>query len=387
MLSKSVDDLHRAFRNWTDRVNNYAVADVEGNFGYLHEGKIPIRGEENGWRAVPGWTGSYEWAGYIPQNELPRAINPESGYVVSCNQRVAESDYPYYVGLEFAPEHRARCIQERILQLGKGTATAEEMGDIHAERKTRPGRVLVDRILKIEPASDSMRKALSYLREWDCRMDREMVAPTIYAEIRTQLIERVARTMFGSQADRVLSGTVAAERHVRLMALEVTLGLEKDDPSLLSDGSTWEDALSEAVESAMQSLRTSLGDDMTQWKWGRVHRTHPRHPLSDVYPDAGSLLDPPSLAVHGDGDTPLAGSYPIDARFDVNSLSVNRYIHDVSDWRNSRWIVPLGASGHPGSPHYADQAKYWADVKFIPQLWDWGEIEEKAETYQRLESR
>ena len=113
MLSSSVDELHHAFRNWTDRVNNYAVADVHGNFGYLHEGKIPIRTQENGWRAVPGWTGEYEWRGYIPQEELPKAINPEVGYAVTCNQRVASSDYPYYVGISFTPEYRARRVQSR----------------------------------------------------------------------------------------------------------------------------------------------------------------------------------------------------------------------------------------------------------------------------------
>ena len=44
MKADSVKTLEEAFGNWTDRVNNYAVADVDGNFGYLHEGKIPIRG-------------------------------------------------------------------------------------------------------------------------------------------------------------------------------------------------------------------------------------------------------------------------------------------------------------------------------------------------------
>ena len=43
--------------------------------------------------------------------------------------------------------------------------------------------------------------------------------------------------------------------------------------------------------------------------------------------------------------------------YNVTGLSVNRYIHDPSDWTKSRWIAPLGASGHPGSPHYADQVR------------------------------
>ena len=63
---------------------------------------------------------------------------------------------------------------------------------------------------------------------------------------------------------------------------------------------------------------------------------------------------------------------------------MNRYIHDPADWRRSRWIVPLGASGHPGSPHYADQATLWAEVETVPQLWEWDDITAAAETRQRL---
>ena len=63
---------------------------------------------------------------------------------------------------------------------------------------------------------------------------------------------------------------------------------------------------------------------------------------------------------------------------------MTRYVHDPSDWARSLWIVPLGASGHPGSPHYADQAELWAEVSYIPQLWWWDQIAAEAETAQQL---
>lgn len=205
MAARSFEDLHGAFSKWNDRVNNYAVADVNGTFGYLHEGKIPIRGEANGWRAVPGWDGQHEWQGYIPQDELPKSINPEIGYTITCNQRVAPSDYPYYVGLSFTPEFRARRIQRRLERIPAGEATVVEMGSIHAERQSTPARVLVERLSK-SSGDVRLEKALSYLRGWDCRMDRDHVAPTIYSETRSQLIEGLVRHLFGSQGERMLSG-------------------------------------------------------------------------------------------------------------------------------------------------------------------------------------
>lgn len=384
MRSTSVAELHKAFANWTDRVNNYAVADVEGNFGYIHEGKIPIRGEANGWRAVPGYGGEYEWRGYIRQEELPRAINPDVGYAVTCNQRVAEHDYPYYVGIHFTPEFRGRRVQSRILQLSEGAATVDDMGAIHAERLSLPARLLVSQLGEADSDNERAKQALTYLRSWDCRMDREDVAPSIYAETRSQLVILIARHLFKEDTDTLLSGVAGADDHLRFVALALHTAIEKNDVSLLPDGTTWQEAIISSLEKACNALEEILGPAVSEWFWGRLHRTRPIHPLSSVFPDAAEYLNPPSYGVHGDGDTPLAGSFGINSRYTVSGLSVNRYIHDPSNWANSRWIVPLGASGHPGSPHYADQAETYANVEFIPQLWEWGEIEEKAETKQSL---
>ena len=385
MRSKSVDELHEALRNWADRVNNYAVADLHGNFGYLHAGKIPIRGEANGWRAVPGWTGEYEWNGYIPHDELPKAINPDTGYTVTCNQRVAGHDYPYYVGLYFTPEYRARRIQTRILELEPGAATVDDMARIHAERISIPAHIFTEALVDVTPLDEDSARALSLLRDWDYTMDRDRVQPSIYAKTKTQVIRWIAEHLGGELADEMLSGVAGGDAHVRLIILEMTLALERGDSSMLPPEHDWPSILASALKHAVTDLKETLGNDMSKWQWGRLHRTHPQHPLSLVFPELAKRLNPSSVSTHGDGDTPLAGGYALSNAFIATSMSVNRYIHDPSDWTKSRWIVPLGASGHPGSPHYEDQAEMWANIEYIPQLWDWEQIASEAESHQRLE--
>lgn len=181
MCARSVEDLHQAFARWTDRVNNYAVADIHGCFGYMHAGRIPVREAANGWCAIPGWTGEHEWQGYIPHAELPKAIDPAAGYAITCNQRVTGSDYPYYVGLVFSPDYRARRIQTRILELAKGTATPtpEAMGRIYAECVSLPAKVFTRTLLAIEPPNTDCAQALDLLRQWDSRMDRDQVQPAV----------------------------------------------------------------------------------------------------------------------------------------------------------------------------------------------------------------
>ncbi len=58
--------------------------------------------------------------------------------------------------------------------------------------------------------------------------------------------------------------------------------------------------------------------------------------------------------------------------------------HSVANTIGKRMTTTASASGPPGSPHYADQAEMWAAVEYVPQLWDWDEIAEEAETQQEL---
>ncbi|HBD85496.1 MAG TPA: penicillin acylase, partial [Dehalococcoidia bacterium] len=120
--------------------------------------------------------------------------------------------------------------------------------------------------------------------------------------------------------------------------------------------------------------------------WGRVHQTHPTHPLSAAFPEMSERLDPPPVSMGGDGDTPQAGSYPDSDPYTMTGMSVARYVWDTADWDNSRWIVPLGSSGHAGSPHYADQTSTWADVALIPATYSWDTLESEAQTVQTLTS-
>jgi acyl-homoserine lactone acylase PvdQ len=203
---------------------------------------------------------------------------------------------------------------------------------------------------------------------------------------RRSLSRRLLQHTFGDAVELVWSNTPGADTMARQVAQEMNLAMAGDPQgdAILPPGETRETLLIQAFTAGVAELAAQLGDDPNAWTWGRLHRTRPRHPLAEPFPDWEQLLNPPGYAVHGDADTPLAGSFTIGS-FTVTGLSVNRYLFDPTDWNTARWIVPGGASGHPGSPHYADQASLHADVGYIPALWDFSRIEREAETVQRLE--
>ncbi|MFH1758207.1 MAG: penicillin acylase family protein [Pseudomonadota bacterium] len=58
---------------------------------------------------------------------------------------------------------------------------------------------------------------------------------------------------------------------------------------------------------------------------------------------------------------------------------------DTSDWDNSCWVVPLGVSGHPASPHYADQAVIWGALDLVPMRYRWDRVKAEAASHQTVE--
>ena len=91
------------------------------------------------------------------------------------------------------------------------------------------------------------------------------------------------------------------------------------------------------------------------------------------------------MTLGGDADTlQCAGTFPGQSYL-INGTSVARYAFDTDSWDMSRWVSPLGASGHPGSPHYADQAETWSAVRMHPMPYSREAVDDDAVTTQRLE--
>ncbi len=391
MKCKNADEFEAALSGWTDRVNNYPYADVNGEFGYALKGRIPIRQSVNGWGPVAGWAGEHEWQGYIPDSELPRSRNPETGWVVTCNQRVVGDDYPYFLTTTFGSDYRARRIISRIEEAKSHGRKIEvaDMAEFHGDVTTIPGLKLLGRIRQLNAPSawdHAARNALESLKSWDGKMAADSVGAVIYAacsdQISLGLMERcydIAPPEFAANPD--LNAIDHLRRQLKpafYNAVETGGGEE-----FLRDGETVDDFLLGVVWCATQQLNASHGS-VAKRTWGDTHVTKQSHPLSGVFPEAADLLDAPAIGSAGDGDVPFAtGSRPA-CNFRTGSGPVNRYLHDPSSWSEGRWIVPLGVSGNAGDEHRNDQQEMWATNGSIPQLFDWDEIERNASTTQRI---
>ncbi len=392
LRARNVEELSESQRGWVDPCNNFLMADVEGNIGYLCRGRIPIRSRVNGWLPVPGWTGEHEWQGDIPFEELPKSINPPEGYIATANNKPVGDDYPHYIAVDFTPEFRVKGVTQGLKSLTQ--PAAPDMAKVHAWRVSQPAQAYLAIMPSVEPQDALSAIARERLLAWDGSMDAHRVEPTIYSAMRDALLkEMFERNLPPDLAD---SAWHPADRGLgsfgnRFKARMAEM-LRHDDRSLLISSrpglveeDTWPAAIARALAQGAANLKERLGGDPDGWAWSRLHRAVPRHTLSAAHPELDGLLDPPAIPHSGDGDTPLQGGYSPATFATVTSLSVARYAYDTANWDDSLWVVPLGSSGHPGSPHYHDQSETWRQVEMVPMRWDWPAIIADSETTQILE--
>jgi penicillin amidase len=165
-LATNWDEFREALSYWDVPSQNFVYADVDGNIGYQSPGKIPVRAPgHQGLVPVPGWTGEYEWQGFISFDELPNVFNPPTGFVATANNKVVPDDYAYHLAYEWAAPYRAERITD--LLTADGNITQEEIRDIQAQTYSLPAEALRPYLLDIEPENDLQTRALAQLEAWD----------------------------------------------------------------------------------------------------------------------------------------------------------------------------------------------------------------------------
>ncbi|MHB9092188.1 MAG: penicillin acylase family protein, partial [Chloroflexota bacterium] len=383
LRASSCDELRETMRGWVDPANNFLMADTHGDIAYRTRGQVPTRHPLNAWIPVPGWTGEYEWTGIVPFGEMPAQKNPATGWILTANNRIVGPEYPHYLSHFYAPDDRAQRIRAHLAQ-AEPVAMADLL-DIHADILSRPAPHVIAALKNVSASNSLVAAAKRVLMGWDGRMAADQAAPLIYSALREEVLAAILKPLLGPMAEEPFTTPGAgAPGLVGLLRRRLGLNVAMDDASLLPPGRVWSDVLAEALAKAVAGLAAHYGEDVRAWRWGEPHALRPMHPLAAVRPALCQWLNPPSAPMGGDGDTVQAAGYHPTTGFKVTSTSVARYCFDPADWDRSGWVVPYGVSGHPGSPHYADQQPAWLEHRLLPMLYAWQRIEATAQSRQML---
>ncbi len=388
-LASNWEEFLDALRDWDVPAQNMIYGDRAGNIGYVMAGAIPIRTQGQSLLPSPGWTGEYEWTGFIPFDELPRTYNPEQHFIVTANNRVVNDDYPYYITNEWLNGYRAQRIRD--LLTSKKKWAPQDMALIQSDQYALPAVEIVPHILSISTDASLEKAALNVLRTWNYILAPDSAGAAIYTTFLNKLEKIVFAAMFGEDETLIHAylgrgSTILASVNgyaSRSKPLLIRLLNQRDDgwfaDTAVPNGPvTWQAACSSALAAAVEELREKLGNNVQQWQYGKIHRMTYNHVLGAVKP-LDKLFNRGPFPLGGDIDTVNMGaSLPNDPEV-VLTVPSYRQIVDLADMKASLSGHAPGQSGHPASKHYADFIKPWLKVEHHPMLFERDMIEAYAE--------
>ena len=383
-LANNWQEFRAALCDFAVPAQNFVYADVAGNIGYQLPGLIPIRARGDGLLPVPGWTGEYEWTGYVPFDKLPSTLNPPEGYVVTANDRAVPDGYPHLITHEWGPSFRADRIRE--LLLAKDRLTADDMRAIQGDIRSLLAARIVPHVLAAgrlaragrwgQPEPSAL-AALAQLEDWDCVTAADSAAATVFAVFHNRLLRRTFSAALGPELYRLYLGDSRSH----------TLAL----PALLDDaegawygegratgGEGRDETIWHSLAEAADLLARHFGGDPRAWRWGRLHKTTFAHPLGRV-PLLGRLLNRGPYPRGGDVATVNVSGYRFSSPYGEAHQPSFRLIADLADWDRSLGVITTGQSGQALSPHYDDQMELWLAGEYQTLLYERRLVEQNSE--------
>jgi penicillin G amidase len=362
MTAGSVEEADRALDRFAGPPHNLVLADADGAIAYrLAGGPIPVRAEGRG--RLPS-DGSNGWRGFVPAAELPQLRDPDRGFVVTANNRIAGDDYPHDLPGEYLSGYRATRLADLLAE--RDALTTEEAARLMLDRLSLPGLELAAVAGDLECDDPAGQAALDVLAAWDGELGAGSAGGAVYGEL-IRALEREAYASNGGGGGEPIPGLYERGRPAVLAALA-----ERDE-TFLSDGKAWDEVLGRALATVVRAL----GPDPSAWRRGRLHRLRLAHAF-DAVPGLRRLLSRGPFEVGGDADT-VAVMAPAPGVGQGAMISASmRAVYDLADFDGTLVALVPGQSGHPASQHYDDLLPGWLAGEYVPLATDRDRVEELA---------
>jgi len=333
-----------ALKSYAVGAQNFVLADDQGKIGYDPHAIVPLRNwislTQAPWFPLPGHTGTAEWGTtttgdtscaanpaptscWVPDNLLPRGVNPAKGYYATANSdpagytddndptvNLVPTPNSYYFYLSFDWDDPTGVRYARIVEMLKGFTSSgtqkvalADMQQIQGDHMSRLAKIFDDRSLYPDPAvvnQPAYTNAKAVLSNWasvgyDCPTgltgtDPKSAAVTdttvlaqsagclLFHTFLTKLLHNVFDDDFAVVTATTLqpfTGDPGAEIRGMLFMLG-TPGThsfcDNVSPSFaVTKSQTCEQQVITALITAAGTLQGAYGTDSKTWLWGRVH--------------------------------------------------------------------------------------------------------------------
>ncbi len=321
---------------------NIVYADRSGTIAYDLAGYVPVRRSGDGSMPEQGWTGTGGWTRFLRVAELPREVDPASGFIVTANNRIVGDAFPIPVRADYDLPYRAQRIWEMVRRDSGATAATVADEELDVEnvflRRIKP-------IVEQAARDDGHPDVADRIAHWDGEMSLQRTEPTLvwswYRELQALTYD-----------DESPNYRPQAPLHQWLF--------RGQSPWFDDVRTPQHEDLAVIARWAMDSVLTRG----TPRVWGTVHTHTEQHPLGSI-PLVGALagFDIGPLDLGGGNQTVnVCPSNEFVPPFHCTEGPSMRHVVDFGDVDGAGgFILPAGESGNPRSRHYRDQTDRWIE--------------------------
>lgn len=351
--AKNLNQFQKALQRLQLPMFTVIYADRDGHIMHLFNGLVPRRteGDFADWKKIiPGDTSKTLWTQFHPYPELPKVVDPASGWLQNANDppwtttfpsAIKAENYPSYMapaeGMDFRAQRSARMLAE-----DQQISFEEMIAYKHSTYSELADRILDDLIQAAQQEEDQLtREAAQVLATWDKKTDgNSKGAVLFYAWVETIDLDTLFKTPWDQKAPLTTPDGLANPKQA-----------VKD----LRDAAT-------QVKKAYNKLDIP---------WGEVFRLQAEN------------IDFPSNG--GDGDQGIfrvVNYAPTEAgRF--QAVAGDSYVAAIefSQPIKAQTLITYGNASQPNSPHIGDQLPLFARQQLRP-VW-----RSRAEITEHLEDR
>ncbi|OGS70426.1 MAG: penicillin amidase [Flavobacteria bacterium RIFCSPLOWO2_12_FULL_35_11] len=346
----------------TNSSNNTVYADADGNIAYYQGDFIPKRDTLFDYsKPVDGSNPATDWKELHTVDEIITVLNPANGWIQNCNSTPftsagenspKASDYPKYMSVNeenFRGVHAIRLLKKaKNLTLDKLIKTAYDPY-LPAFEILIPG--LIAAYDKSSNPNQQLKEAINVLKNWNFAVSKKSVAMSL-AHFYALLYLKEGATPNG------------------LTFMEKITYYGTDSP------------LKERLEIFEKTI-AQLSKDFGSWNtpWGEINR-YQRINGEIIQPFNDKMESIPVGMASGQwGALASFGAKSYEGTKRIYGTSGNSFVAVVEfgDKVKAKSLLAGGQSGHPDSPHFADQSQRYADFQFKDVAYYRKDVEKRAE--------
>lgn len=359
-------EFRAAWKSYAVAGQNMLYADVDGHIGQLLAlEQVPAAAEAGAALVADPADPRFRWSDGLDSTELPTALDPARGYLISANNHPLRTEPPITAGGNANDRVQRmatriedggaldldalRSIQRDVL-LPSARALAEELvrasegfGVEAPTRRDAAGTGMEAAPSKHDRSVEAASRLRARVAEWDGRFAADSRGAPAYVAWVEALLDGPYRKRMGDALTSAWRGSTAVHDRIRA---DLAAG--------------WP-----TREQVREALSAAAADFDFERPWGEVRRIPLRHPLGAA-PWIGDAWTFDHLPGAGAFGTVRKTAGPLTAEPHLSTFGAQaRHVSDLGD-PDANWFVLLGGQdGWIGSANLIDQTALWQDGRMI----------------------